>query len=1018
MKNTKPIYILFFLITLSALDSVAQSPIYLYLKNGVIETFYPELTDSMTVSNIDENGNEYDEPIVQRIYSNDSVYVYNLIDIDSIGLYVPPTILKPGVIDINKELINYVIGSEDLTLTLSDNTPNKIIPHKGDKLVFAAVTDIFPHGFAGEVQSVQTDANGNYNLDCELVTLTDIFEQYYSSSTKKEAVSRYYDYGTIPWKPGTIPIDLELDGIFPIKKLPDVELKAHYHGSFTPDFQIYIEQIISRRDFYSTKVTVVGEYDLENSFEVAGEISNGGDHKFGLWQPNAGIPFISKFFLEAGWIGGGNCKGSLTLNTFARRTFAFSRHWVTIAPQVEGTSNIKQTPPSGRELYGDYSLSGSLEGGFNVGLYLEAGFAFLDKRILSVGVRGEIGCEISGQISISQSDPQMESTEFYDNLKENYIKGELYAKGAFGLDYFKFGKDHEDKKNPHIKWTWMETPPLSYELFNFSLVPSFSKPVVTKNSQYPKYTDIASEVSNISLPASIGYAIKNSKGEIVESSYVAEGWNWGGGVMDKFNLQYTSEALKKGRDYTIYPLVKWNFWPYCEMIASPSSDFSDPLIIITSTSSQILASSARIHGIIDDYDSSSDIELGFYYGESPVINLNYGTYVSSTSENNGVFVCDLKNLKPETQYYYRACAIFDGEVIFADETYSFTTKERNECDIDFSIAYPAHYDYDCSWHPRPNDVISFSVAINPDIPETEDSTIISYGPIIYKDNKEVGGYILKRKDQYLIDGWVSGGMKFRRDELEINNIEYRAVVPESYTVGVQFEKITNNGDTIVLVSKEHKQLNWVYDEKPWICIYRCYGQGWDNYQGGYCDDRNKQITPGCQYHDPYSPDRFEFSGMVDFQTQGGFWMKSIKGIDSQSDVLDGFIYCYPIDNYSMGHSIAAYYSLYNIPQGVTAEWVDVNGKSVRANIVSFEYNSVGTVLPINFEDYTPLKRKNGWENLWPSIYNNVKSIQQVPNTIEDKKILAHPNGNNYIVKPMDTVTNISTISSDNFDLNQ
>lgn len=685
MKNTKPIYILFFLITLSALDSVAQSPIYLYLKNGVIETFYPELTDSMTVSNIDENGNEYDEPIVQRIYSNDSVYVYNLIDIDSIGLYVPPTILKPGVIDINKELINYVIGSEDLTLTLSDNTPNKIIPHKGDKLVFAAVTDIFPHGFAGEVQSVQTDANGNYNLDCELVTLTDIFEQYYSSSTKKEAVSRYYDYGTIPWKPGTIPIDLELDGIFPIKKLPDVELKAHYHGSFTPDFQIYIEQIISRRDFYSTKVTVVGEYDLGTTLEVAGEISNRDDHRLILWQPNAGIPFISKFFLEAGWIGGGNCKGSLTLNTFARRTFAFSRHWVTIAPQFEGTSNIKQTPPSGRELYGDYSLSGSLEGGFNVGLYLEAGFAFLDKRILSVGVRGEIGCEISGQISITQSGPQMESTEFYDNLKENYIKGELYAKGAFGLDYFEFGKDHEDKKNPHIKWTWMETPPLSYELFNFSLVPSFSKPVVTKNSQYPKYTDIASEVSNISLPASIGYAIKNSKGEIVESSYVAEGWNWGGGVMDKFNLQYTSEALKKGRDYTIYPLVKWNFWPYCEMIASPSSDFSDPLIIITSTSSQILASSARIHGIIDDYDSSSDIELGFYYGESPVINLNYGTYVSSTSENNGVFVCDLKNLKPETQYYYRACAIFDGEVIFADETQSFTTqKEEGVLDVDLS----------------------------------------------------------------------------------------------------------------------------------------------------------------------------------------------------------------------------------------------------------------------------------------------------------------------------------------------
>lgn len=198
MKNLKTIYLLFLVIVSSAFDSFAQSPIYLYLKNGVIETFYPELTDSMTVSNIDEAGNEYEEPVVQKIYSNDSIYVYNLADIDSIGFFVPPTILKPGVIDIDNELINHIIGCDDMLLTLSSSTPSNILPKKGDKLVLAKVTDLIPHGFAGEVLSVENDSYGNFTIDCEMVTLTDIFEQYYSSSTKKDAVSRAYGYGNFP----------------------------------------------------------------------------------------------------------------------------------------------------------------------------------------------------------------------------------------------------------------------------------------------------------------------------------------------------------------------------------------------------------------------------------------------------------------------------------------------------------------------------------------------------------------------------------------------------------------------------------------------------------------------------------------------------------------------------------------------------------------------------------------------------------------------------------------------------
>lgn len=994
MKNLKTIYLLFLVIVSSAFDSFAQSPIYLYLKNGVIETFYPELTDSMTVSNIDEAGNEYEEPVVQKIYSNDSIYVYNLADIDSIGFFVPPTILKPGVIDIDNELINHIIGCDDMLLTLSSSTPSNILPKKGDKLVLAKVTDLIPHGFAGEVLSVENDSYGNFTIDCEMVTLTDIFEQYYSSSTKKDAVSRAYGYGNFPWKPGSIPIDLKLDGIFPIKKLPDVELKAHYHGSFTPDFNIYIEQIISRRDYYSTKVTVVGEYAMENTLELAGEISNDGEHKYGLWQlPIGAVPFITKLYVEAGWTGGGNIKGALTLNSSSRRSFAFSRHWVTVAPEFEGTSNLKQIPPSGRELYrGNYNISGSVEGGFGAGLYIEAGVGILDKRILSVGIRGEIGCEISGQISISQSEPQMESTEFYDNLKENYIKGELYANGAFGMDWFEFGKDYEDKKNPHIKWTWVETPPLSYELFNFSLVPTFSKPDINKDPQYPSYVNIDSEVSGVSLPASIGYAIKDSQGKIVESTYLANGAIWGFGIGEKFNLHHESNIIKPGKNYKIYPMVKWDFWPYCEMIASPSSDFSQPLIIITSTPSQVLASSARIHGIMEDYDSSSGIELGFYYGKSSIINETNSTYASANSEDDGVFATDLKNLKPSTTYYYRACAIIDGETIFADEIQSFTTKECDECNFEFSVTYPAWYEYDNTWHIKPNDGIHFSLAIRPDIPESEDSSIISYGPVIYKNDEEVGSYILNRDDQYLIDGWVSTSHFCERSELEIDNVNYRAVAPSSYHVGVQFEKVTENGDTIVLITKEHKPIEWIYDEKPWIYLYYCEGSGYES-----------------ETSDPYSPNRFDFSGMVYYQTEGGFWRKSTIG-NSSNETLDGYYYCFPLDNISMGHSFGGNYSISNIPLGVTAKWIDINGVTIEANIIPFEHNSRGMVLPLNFEDYAPLKRKNCFENSWPSIYNTAKSAQKLPVTPSlDSTIKLSDGTFTKIIKPLNENLNISVI---------
>ena len=151
--------------------------IYVYEKDGSIQSFLRDEIIEMGYSYDDTLGVHHDEIVSQVIILKDLAYIIPLSDIDSISFVTPQTVYQTGVIRIEQSLMDYVERSDSLTIYFAANTPTNLLPKVGDKLVTLEMNDKFEAGFAGIVKSVD-----GTTVSCDDIDLEEIFETYYNTT--------------------------------------------------------------------------------------------------------------------------------------------------------------------------------------------------------------------------------------------------------------------------------------------------------------------------------------------------------------------------------------------------------------------------------------------------------------------------------------------------------------------------------------------------------------------------------------------------------------------------------------------------------------------------------------------------------------------------------------------------------------------------------------------------------------------------------------------------------------------
>ncbi|MCM1504214.1 MAG: hypothetical protein NC127_03350 [Muribaculum sp.] len=172
--------LIYLLTALTAISATAENKTMFihYGGENVDAIFFSEI-DSIRYSDIGIDSTALGKIRIQEIWTPDSVYRYDIAEIDSVTFQSPATIAKPGAIDLSRELSTYVTGddyTDGITLRLAGNTPSSLLPKTGNYLYQLEPSDVLAAGFAGHVLTVESD-NGGWAVKCESAEFDEIFDQ-------------------------------------------------------------------------------------------------------------------------------------------------------------------------------------------------------------------------------------------------------------------------------------------------------------------------------------------------------------------------------------------------------------------------------------------------------------------------------------------------------------------------------------------------------------------------------------------------------------------------------------------------------------------------------------------------------------------------------------------------------------------------------------------------------------------------------------------------------------------------
>lgn len=569
----------------STLPVVAQHTFYIYRNDGIINTFFSAEVDSMTYSKIDLDSLLHETPVVQEVYTPDSIYRIPIELIDSIGFVTPETVYQRGVKVIEGEMRGYVISASQLSLFFDISTPNRVLPKIGDKLVTTEVDDIIRSAFVGEVEEIKSTPSA-IEVICKPVDLTDIFECYYGvikkenqpSYAKTRGISDgyYSTNGTRTLSPGKLSIDLLNTHEISVSYQAEDDLSfsvdhAQATISLTPkvDYSAYL--IINKEYGTNVSITAIANYSMEEYFALAGGLSIGDDAP--LFEKAIPIPeALIDVFFEFGIFA--NFKATISTEQTWTQNYKHVFHWEWSSKGQETIKNVNEFKPVSSSHTGKIALNG----GLSVGAYGKVGIAFIATSsldIAEVDLRAEGGISIEGTYVPYKRDEEYakKSTDLYNQIKDREVGVYWFYGLAAEAKLFKWSinKQIPDLGNIPLNKKGM--------ILGFRLVPLFKDTKLEKKHD-GTYFGSKSIYGGDVFKTDVGFALINKNDEN-DATYSYCVYDYNGPNAESYASFYDKPLENK---YKLYPLVKYLGM---ELIAEPSAE-ADEVAGITFKSAEIL----------------------------------------------------------------------------------------------------------------------------------------------------------------------------------------------------------------------------------------------------------------------------------------------------------------------------------------------------------------------------------------------------------------------------------------------
>lgn len=557
----KKLLLITFVLASTVFSLMAQNTndiFYIYRNDGNFNVFFREEVDSITCSNYDSDSIFHDEIVTQLVYTHDSIYRIPLDVIDSLSFYTPPTVYKPGVINLLDGLRDYIISAVEDTITIMAATPESLLPHLGDKIVTTEMSELFPIGYAGKVINIQKQPSG-FTIMCCPVALEDVFEVFYGYTRTEVPVANSRKKAFVRQNSKTYqPEPFHRSLTYGLPNGVDVSLgnwAGTYNSRFDMTFapKLWINGFIKiANDERYFSVSVTGDYSLREEFSQTGKLSWSHDFGLNIPIPIPVCPFL-QIFVEPGLFVKAESESSCNLSFTQHFTSAFHYEWssngtIAMDPvfeirRKEHTSNFK----------------GAISGELACGGYLNIGIqAFKEKdKIASIYGRAELGLSVSGNVNMEyDEDDYTSNTRLYDMLKKSSCEANWY-----------WGTSFEAQLTPFLHYSHGLPFGRQHNIWKHGFVPTFSNVSLKQCLSPQSSADASIDMSGDCLtPVEIGLSLRNSNNDEVADQYAQTAFESGNyRFRNTFNNLW---FLNDDEEYTLYPKIRLFG---IEMLASPSS---------------------------------------------------------------------------------------------------------------------------------------------------------------------------------------------------------------------------------------------------------------------------------------------------------------------------------------------------------------------------------------------------------------------------------------------------------------
>lgn len=688
MKKNFFFYIVAILVLLVAIPAYGQQSVpqemWIYRNDGNTQGFRCGLIDSIRYSKLSLDSIASDDYVVQEVWSQNSVCRIPLTAIDSVAFTTPKPIYKQGVKIHGDELTEYIIGIDSLTILLSTDCPQALMPATGDTIALTPIREDLPCAFCGIVEEVSATGDDTM-IKCRNIAPTEVFERLYMTFSSDIVAPDVTAYAASSPRRGLIEK--------PVNKPVSIYLPIHLgaKSNILPEWlswglkidddgpSIALENSTSLDGSYSlTNGHMAGYLAIDNILPVFGPVWDcsltiTGESTLDLtlthiYDASASIdidlitkekiPLVPEIGLFLDIKGGMaiNGEGKLVLEnglkvtdekfmiTFSASNNPLQRHNIPSSVHFKPKVTIQPSTLAGEVTY-------------RLGPFIEFDFNIVDSELDKVGVRVETGAELEVKAGMAKEDFEhmLDKTDAYITISEKSgwkVRPYFALSAVGGIGAFEGS----------IPW---EVPEKWLPSYQSGIMPVFS------NIEWTDEDILKADISgNVFPPIPVGFLVTDVNNTEVFKVFFKTAYLR---FDDKASITDYSlplnGALNKTKNYTIYPIVKLFGIDNLTMLAEPSVELT-AIKPLTGDYGNVTSSSATLNGHLEGRTEllDRDCRYGFAYS----IDANNGHLAYATLKEDGNMVADIDGLIGGKTYRYRAFFADGNEYVYGEEK-EFTT---------------------------------------------------------------------------------------------------------------------------------------------------------------------------------------------------------------------------------------------------------------------------------------------------------------------------------------------------------